>query len=128
MRAVLVLPSLNSRQFLAARLCYIERKRFLSEKSFFFHRNVFGKMTLFCENVFRKYFFHGFAHFSISENIQKFTLFRKVLFPLNEKYSGLLVCYLHSGFSPCCHVTRCFSETFNPVTLRFSIPTLHRTQ
>ena len=27
--------------------------------------------------------------FSISENILKFTLFRNVLLPLNEKYSGL---------------------------------------
>ena len=47
-------------------------------KEFFFHGNVFGKD-----------FFHDFANFSISENILKFTLFRNVLFPLNEKYSGL---------------------------------------
>ncbi len=38
-----------------------------------------------------KNFFHDFANFSISENILKFTLCRKVLFPLNEKYSGLKV-------------------------------------
>ena len=52
---------------------------------FFFHQ----KEDFIRENVFKKDFFHGFANFSISENIQKFTLFRKVLLPLNEKYSGL---------------------------------------
>ena len=56
----------------------LERKKFLSEKRIFFHGNVFRKDS-----------FHDFANFSISENIPKFTLFRNVLFPLNEKYSGL---------------------------------------
>ena len=54
-------------------------------KLVFFHQ----KEDFIRENVFKKDFFHGFANFSISENIQKFTLFRKVLLPLNEKYSGL---------------------------------------
>ena len=48
-------------------------------------------MTVFLGNFFGKYLllFPGFGKFSISEDILKFTLFRNVLFPLNEKYSGL---------------------------------------
>ena len=57
----------------------LERKKFLW-KRIFFHGNVL-----------RKDFFHDFANFSISENILKFTLFRNVLLPLNEKYSGLII-------------------------------------
>ena len=59
-------------------------------KDYFIQNGFFHQKEDFIrENVFKKDFFHGFANFSISENIQKFTLFRKVLLPLNEKYSGL---------------------------------------
>ena len=59
-------------------------------KDYFIQNGFFHQKEDFIrENVFKKDFFHGFANFLISENIQKFTLFRKVLLPLNEKYSGL---------------------------------------
>ena len=73
---------------------YAERNVCTSEKVILFHQNVFRKVVFSYQKlpklfVRKNYFFPWFCKFSISEDILKFTLFRKVLLPLNEKYSGL---------------------------------------
>ena len=52
-------------------------------------KGFFGRGFFSMEMSWEKTFSMILQIFSISENILKFTLFRNVLLPLNEKYSGL---------------------------------------
>ena len=89
-------------------------------KCYCFPSKCLQKSGIFLPKLFvrKKYFFPWFCKFSISEDILKFTLFRKVLLPLNEKYSGLQHMQLRKSAVDCRRMSQLFRFFFVFLGLR----------